>query len=285
MRNITRDTITAAVTRSFGGIEDARAKLLVTRLIAHLHAYAREVELTPEEWKAAIDFLYRAGKTSDAGRNEFILLSDVLGLSSLVDMLSTGAGSTERSALGPFHAGGSPALETGGDLKRANSGEKILVRGRVLDTRGAPLAGAALDFWQAAANGLYWQQDPTQDTNNLRCAMSADGEGRYAFTTVRPAPYKVPEDGPVGDLLRAGKRHAWRPAHFHFIVAATGHRTTTTELFFADDPYLDQDAVFGVREGLVVDLARTSDEAQARRYGLPNPFPRVEFDFRLEEIT
>lgn len=285
MRNITRDTITAAVTRSFDGIEDARAKLLIARLIAHLHAYAREVELTPEEWKTAIDFLYRAGKTSNEGRNEFILASDVLGLSSLVDMLQTGAGSTERSALGPFHAEGSPALEAGADLKRANSGEKILVRGRVLDTRGAPLAGAALDFWQAAANGLYWQQDPTQDTNNLRCTMSADGEGRYAFTTVRPAPYKVPEDGPVGELLHAGKRHAWRPAHFHFIVSAAGHRTTTTELFFADDPYLDEDAVFGVREKLVVDPARTSDEAEARRYGLPNPFPRVVFDFRLEKIT
>ena len=285
MRNITRDTITAAVTRSFDGIEDPRAKLLIARLIAHLHAYAREVELTPEEWKTAIDFLYRAGKTSNEGRNEFILASDVLGLSSLVDILQTGAGSTERSALGPFHAGGSRALETGGDLKRANSGEKMLVRGRVLDTRGRPLAGATLDFWQAAPNGLYWQQDPTQDPNNLRCTMRSDGEGRYAFTTVRPAPYKVPEDGPVGDLLRAAKRHAWRPAHFHFIVSAADHRTTTTELFFADDPYLDQDAVFGVREALVGDVARTSDEADARRYGLPNPFPRVEFDFRLEEIA
>jgi protocatechuate 3,4-dioxygenase beta subunit len=285
MRNLSHDTITAAVTRSFDGIEDARAKLLVARLIAHLHAYAREVDLTPEEWKAAIDFLYRAGKKSNEGRNEFILASDVLGLSSLVDMLQTGAGATERSALGPFHAEGSPVLGAGGDLKRANGGEKILVRGRVLDTRGAPLAGAALDFWQAAPNGLYWQQDPTQDTNNLRCTMSADSEGRYAFTTVRPAPYKVPEDGPVGDLLRAGKRHAWRPAHFHFIVSAAGHRTTTTELFFADDPYLDADAVFGVRAALVVDIARKSDDGDARRYALPNPFPVVEFDFRLEEIA
>ena len=270
MRNITRDTITDAVTRSFEGVEDERTKLLISRLIAHLHAYAREVALTPEEWKTAIDFLHHAGRISNDGRNEFILASDVLGLSSLIDMLESGAGATERSALGPFHAGGSPALEPGGDLKRGNSGEKMLVRGRVVDTSGKPLPGATLDFWQAATNGLYWQQDPAQDRNNLRCTMSADAEGRYAFTTVRPAPYTVPDDGPVGDLLRAGKRRAWRPAHFHFIVSAAGHRQLTTELFLAGDPYLDDDAVFGVREALVLRTSKVGDEAVA------------EFDFRLE---
>jgi hydroxyquinol 1,2-dioxygenase len=194
----------------------------------------------------------------------------VLGLSSLIDMLQTGAGATERSALGPFHAEDSPALEPGGDLMRENSGEKMLVRGRILDTRGKPLAGAKIDFWQAASNGLYWQQDPAQDTNNLRFTMTADGEGRYAFTTVKPPPYTIPYDGPVGDLLRAGKRRAWRPAHFHFIVSAVAHRTLTTELFFAGEPYLDDDAVFGVREALVLRVAKVGDEAVA------------EFDFRLE---
>jgi len=280
--HINRDTITDAVIRSFERIEEQRARLLISTLVAHLHAYAREVHLTPAEWKFAIDFLYRTGKKSDGGRNEFILASDVLGLSSLVDMLETGAGSTERSALGPFHAAESPSLEFGGDLARGNEGEKLLVRGRVLDSTGKPVAGAKLDFWQAAASGLYWQQDSTQDKNNLRCTMTTDATGRYAFTTVRPAPYEVPCDGPVGDLLRAAKRHAWRPAHLHFIISAPGYRPLTTELFFADDQYLDADAVFGVREALVVAVKPCTDGPDAGRYRLPVPFSLVEFDFRLE---
>ncbi|HYC47153.1 MAG TPA: dioxygenase [Burkholderiales bacterium] len=281
MRNVTRESITEVVTRSFDGLDDARAKLLITRLIAHLHAYAREVNLTPGEWKTAIDFLYAAGRKSDEGRNEFILASDVLGLSALIDMLQTGPGSTDRSLLGPFHAAASPPLEVDGDLARANSGEKMLVRGRVLGGGTKPLAGATLDFWQAAANGLYWQQDAAQDRNNLRCTMRTADDGAYAFTTVRPAPYQVPYDGPVGDLLRAAGRHAWRPAHLHFIVSADAHRALTTEVFFADDPYVDRDAVFGVREGLVVEVQPSRNDALARRYALPKPFPLVEFDFNL----
>lgn len=281
MRNISWDSITDAVTASFGQSADARFKFVLAGLVAHLHDFAREVNLTPEEWKAGIDFLYRAGRISDAARNEFILTSDILGLSSLVDMLQTGAGSTERSALGPFHADGSPPLAVDGDLIRDNAGEPMLARGRVLDAAGRPLAGATLDFWQAAANGMYWQQDPQQDRHNLRCKMTTDGEGRYAFTTIRPAPYTVPYDGPVGDLLRAGGRHAWRPAHLHFIVSAPGHRSLTTEVFFADDRYIEEDAVFGVRESLVVKVAHSSDQDDARRYRLKPPFCLVEFDFRL----
>ncbi len=282
MRNITRDTLTDAVIHSFDAAADERTRLLISRLVAHLHAYAREVDLTPEEWKGAIDFLYRAGNISDEGRNEFILLSDVLGVSSLVDMLQSGRGSTERSALGPFHAPDSPRLDVDGDLARDNAGEKLLVRGRVLDVTGAPVASARLDFWQAAANGYYWQQDPSQDRHNLRFTMEADDSGRYAFTTIRPAPYTVPYDGPVGELLRAGQRSAWRPAHLHFIVTAPRHRALTTEVFFEDDEYIDRDAVFGVREALVVGVKSCSDEADARRYRLPSPFALVEFDFRLE---
>jgi hydroxyquinol 1,2-dioxygenase len=281
MRSVTRDSITEAVARSFGRVENDRTKVLVTSLARHLHAYAREVNLSPDEWKAAIDFLYRAGKFSNEGRNEFILASDVLGLSSLIDMLQTSGESTERSALGPFHATGSPTLAVGADLAGRNAGERMLVRGRVLDSRGEPVPGAHLDFWQAAANGLYWQQDPEQDPSNLRFTMTLGADGVYAFTTVRPAPYTVPTDGPVGDLLRAAQRHAWRPAHFHFIVSAPGHGTITTELFFADDPYIDEDAVFGVRERLVVAVRQGDDRNDAARYALPDSFALVEFDFRL----
>ena len=280
MRNVNASTLTDAVTASFDKSGNPRFHFLIEKLVTHLHAYARETRLTPEEWKAAIDFLYQAGKISDDARNEFILTSDVLGLSSLVDMLQSGTGATERSALGPFHAEGSPLLAVGGDLKGNNDGETLLVRGRVLDASGKAIAGAALDIWQAAANGLYWQQDAAQDKNNLRCKMVTDVEGRYAFTTIRPASYTVPYDGPVGDLLRAGGRHAWRPAHLHFIVAAAGYRALTTEVFFADDPYVDEDAVFGVRESLVVQTQAASD-ADARAHGLKLPCDVVDFDFRL----
>lgn len=281
MRSVSESSITQAVVHSFDGAADPRFRQIIASLTRHLHAFAREVRLTPEEWKAGIDFLYRAGQISDEKRNEFVLTSDVLGFSSLVDMLQSDPGATERSALGPFHSEGSPLLEVGGDLKRDNEGAPLLVRGRVLDDSGRPVAGAQLDFWQAAVNGKYWQQDPAQDPHNLRCRMATGEDGVYAFTTVQPAPYSVPYDGPVGDLLRAGGRHAWRPAHFHFIVGAAGFRPLTTEVFFANDPYLDGDAIFGVRESLVVTIAPSQDAALAKRYRLPLPFHSVEFDFRL----
>ena len=281
MRNVSATSITQAVVHSFDSATDPRFKHLIERLTHHLHAFAREVQLTPEEWLAGIDFLYRAGKISDEARNEFILTSDVLGLSSLVDLLTSAAGATERSALGPFHAEGSPPLEVGGDLKQNNAGEPMLVHGRVLNADGQPVVNAQLDFWQAAINGKYWQQDPAQDQHNLRFRMITGEDGVYAFTTVRPAPYTVPYDGPVGDLLRAGGRHAWRPAHFHFIVSAEGLRPLTTEVFFADDRYIDEDAVFGVRESLLVNTRLDADPALAQRYRLPLPFHSVEFDFRL----
>lgn len=281
MRNVSSSTVTNAVVRSFDGATAPRFRQVIERLVHHLHAFAREVNLTPDEWKAGIDFLYQAGKISDEARNEFILTSDVLGLSSLVDMLQSDGGGTERSALGPFHAEGSPMLAVGGDLKRNNDGEPMLVRGRVMDADGRPIARAQLDFWQAAINGKYWQQDPAQDTHNLRFRMITGDDGAYAFTTVRPAPYTVPYDGPVGDLLRAGGRHAWRPAHFHFIVSGEGCTTLTTEVFFADDRYIDEDAVFGVRESLLVQTQLATDATLAQRYQLPLPFHSVEFDFRL----
>ena len=281
MRNISESTITQAVVRSFDGAADPRFRTIIESLTRHLHAFAREVDLTPQEWKAGIDFLYRAGQISDEKRNEFILTSDVLGLSSLVDMLQSDAGATERSALGPFHSEGSPALAVGGDLKQGNDGEVLLVHGRVLDESGKPVTGAQLDFWQAAVNGKYWQQDPAQHPHNLRFRMTTGEDGVYAFTTVQPAPYSVPYDGPVGDLLRAGGRHAWRPAHFHFIVGAPGFRALTTEVFFSGDPYLDSDAIFGVRESLVVTVERSQDAALAKRYKLGTPFHSVSFDFRL----
>jgi protocatechuate 3,4-dioxygenase beta subunit len=281
MRNVTLDNITQAVIASFGGAKHERLKFVMERLVTHLHAFAQETRLTHAEWKAGIDFLYAAGKISDERRNEFILLSDILGISATVDLVNTAPGATEGSELGPFYAEGSPEVPVGADLIKGNPGSRVLVRGRVLDTQGRALAGALIDFWQAADNGLYPEQDKSQDPYNLRFRMRTDGEGRYAFTTVRPAPYSVPYDGPVGDLLRAGGREAWRPAHFHFIVSAPGHIPVVTELFPDDDPYIEKDAVFGVRASLAVPFVKRDSVSDAAPYKIEAPFYTVDFDFRL----
>ena len=281
MRDITRDNLTRAVIDSFAGAENERLRFVIERLVTHLHAFAREVELKPDEWKRAIEFLHAAGKISDDRRNEFILISDVLGLSALVDLINSAPGVTESSELGPFYAEGSRLVPVGADLIKDNPGDRVLVRGRVVNEAGRPVPGALLDFWQAAANGLYPEQDPAQDPHNLRCKMVTDAEGRYAFATVRPAPYSVPYDGPVGVLLRAGARSAWRPGHFHFIVKAEGFVPVVTELFPTDDPYIDRDAVFGVRASLTVPFVRHESAEAAAPYAIRAPFYAVDFDFRL----
>jgi hydroxyquinol 1,2-dioxygenase len=281
MHGIDRNTITDAVIASFDKAQDPRLKQVLAALVRHLHAFAREVDLRPEEWRAGIAFLTAAAAMTDDKRNEFVLTSDILGLTSLTDLLQSVPGATERSVLGPFHAEGSPLLPVGANLIGDNTGEPVLVRGRVLDMAGMPVRGATIDFWQTNAEGMYWQQDPSQPSDNLRFRMQLADDGVYAFTTVKPAPYTVPYDGPVGGLLRAGGRHAWRPAHFHFRVMADGFAPLTTEVFPADDRYIDEDAVFGVRASLAVPFVKSDAEADAARYGLPRPFSLVEFDFRM----
>lgn len=252
MRNIELANITEAAVGSFAGLPDARRRQLVQALVRHLHGYVREVGLTHAEWREAIAFLHRMGDISNAERSEFSLLSDVLGLSSLVDLVASRPGTTPGSVLGPFHAAGSPWLDNPADLVRDNAGEPVRLHGRVVGPGGAALAGAVVDFWQNAANGLYWQVDPTQPRDNLRCQVRTAADGRFAIRTIRPVPYPIPTDGPVWlDLVQPAGRGCWRPAHFHLIVSADGHRTLVTELFDAEDPHLEHDAVFGVREALV----------------------------------
>ncbi len=282
MRNIDLDNITSAVHASMQGAPDARFREVMASLVSHLHDFAREVNLTHEEWAAGIDFLWRAGRISDEQRNEFILTSDVLGLSSLVDLLNGSQQGTESSVLGPFYIADAPLLPVGASLVGRNAGERVLLRGRVSDTAGRPLAGALLDFWQTDADGTYSQMDPAQDIYNLRCRMQTDADGNYALVTVKPRYYSVPYDGPVGDLLRAGARHAWRPSHFHVLVTAPGHRRLVTEVFADDDPYIDGDAVFGVRRTLVAHFERHEDAAAAAPYQIEPPFSEVQFDFRLD---
>lgn len=252
MRNVTKENITDVFMGYLGDDVNPRLREVMGSLVKHLHDFAREVNLTHEEWNTGIAFLERAGEISDAERHEFVLLSDVLGLSSLVDMLHSTPEGTSSSVLGPFHISGSPPLAVGGDMRKDFDAPVLLVEGTVKDTDGNPIPGATLDIWQTAPNGLYSSQDPDQDTYSFHGLQTVGADGRYAFTTVRPVEYTVPSDGPVGDILRACGRHPWRPSHLHYIAEADGFKPLVTEVFPEDDPYLDQDTVFGVRDDLVM---------------------------------
>jgi protocatechuate 3,4-dioxygenase beta subunit len=272
------------VAASFADTPDPRLRQLLTALTRHLHAFVKEVELTEEEWGAAVDFLTRTGQKCDDVRQEFVLLSDVLGVSMLVETINhrTGGASTESTVLGPFHMVESPPRELGENIALDGKGEPCLVTGRVTGPDGEPLAGALVDVWQANADGFYDVQQPDiQPERNLRGLFTADDDGRFWFRTIVPRYYPIPDDGPVGQLLAATSRHPYRPAHVHFIVTGRGYRPVTTHLFVDDSPYLDSDAVFGVKESLVRPFPLVDDPARAAQVGLPNPFRTVHFDVAL----
>jgi len=242
------------VAASFAGTPDPRLREVMTSLVRHLHAFVKDVELTEEEWGAAVDLLTRTGRMSDDVRQEFILLSDVLGVSMLVETLNhrTGGTSTESTVLGPFHMVASPPRELGDTIALDGKGTPCEVTGRVTGEDGEPIPGASVDVWQANDDGFYDVQQPDlQPERNLRGLFTTDTEGRYRFRSIVPRHYPIPDDGPVGELLAATARHPFRPAHVHFIVSASGYRPVTTHAFVADSPYLDSDAVFGVKESLV----------------------------------
>jgi hydroxyquinol 1,2-dioxygenase len=285
MRNVDIDNITEAVTASFANSENDRLKEIVGHLVAHLHAFARESRLTQAEWMRAIEFLAACGRKSTVERNEFILLSDVLGISSIVDLINQQSAGTEASAIGPFYRNDSKSVSSGADLRRNTPGLPVIVRGRVVDAAERGLGGAILDVWSNARNGLYPAQDPHQDPHNLRAKVVADEAGRYCFVSVPPEPYQVPTDGPVGDLLRAGARRAWRPAHFHFMVGARGHASVVTEIFIEGDPYLESDAVFGVRHSLVRPMRRCEERVQGIPDGIDPPHFLLDADFQLELLS
>ena len=285
MRDVTSETLTDLLLGLSAPDTDPRVQEVLTALIRHLHAFTKEVGLTHAEWRLGLELLTRTGEMTDDERNEFVLFSDVLGLSSLVDMINSPSNCTSSSVLGPFHILGAPALPVGGDMIGDNSGQQVVVEGYVKDQAGAPIAGAVIELWQTADNGLYSNLDEAQSDYNLRMSMTTGPDGRYAVSTIRPAPYVVPTDGPVGVLLNATGRHAWRPSHLHFIVQADGFRSLVTEVFPSDDPYLDEDAVFGVRSDLVMeytpgDRAALADDIVARET-LADGFNKVDFDFIL----
>jgi catechol 1,2-dioxygenase len=272
------------VAASFAGTPDPRLKQVMTSLVRHLHAFVKDVELTEEEWAFAIDFLTRTGQMSNEVRQEFILLSDVLGASMLVETINhrTGGTSTESTVLGPFHMVESPVRELGDSIALDDKGTPCLVSGRVTGPDGEPLSGASVDVWQTNEDGFYDVQQPgIQPRGNLRGMFTADEQGRFWFRSVVPRYYPIPDDGPVGQLLAATGRHPNRPAHLHFIVAAPGYRPVTTHVFVADSPYLDSDAVFGVKESLVRPVPEVDDPGRAAEAGLPNPFRTLTFDLSL----
>ncbi|MFE0517690.1 intradiol ring-cleavage dioxygenase [Streptomyces sp. NPDC058954] len=281
----TSTTVTDEAVNSLAGTADPRLRELLTGLIRHLHAFARETRLTQEEWERAVSFLTATGQTCTDTRQEFILLSDVLGLSMLVETINgdRAPGATESTVLGPFHMTESPVRRLGENIDLVGGGEPCAVSGRVLSGDGTPLPGATIDVWQADGNGFYDVQRPDlQPPGNGRGLFTADAEGGFRFRTCVPSPYPIPTDGPVGDLLRATGRHPYRPAHIHFIASAHGHAPVTTHIFVAGSDYLDSDAVFAVKPSLVQDFELTDDPSLARELGLPNPFRHARFDLVLE---
>ena len=261
MINLNQDNITQAVVKSFEGTPDARLKEIMTSLVQHLHAFAREVKLTEEEWFKGIDFITRCGHITDDRRQEFILLSDVLGLSMLTVAMNNEkpAACTEATVFGPFHVDGAPEYALGTDISNGASGTPCTVRGTVRGLDGKPVANAMLDVWQSDENGLYDVQKPELNEAQARGIVHTDSEGRYSFDSILAVPYPIPHDGPVGQMLEATGRHPWRPAHLHFLIKAEGYETLITHIFRKNSTYIDSDAVFAVRSSLVTDWVEQPD--------------------------
>ena len=252
-RVTTPGQITESVLASFDGCEDARLREVMASLVRHLHGFVRDVGLTHTEWEQAIEALTATGHITDEHRQEFVLWSDALGVSMLVDAIAHPAapGATETTVLGPFYIPDAPRRERGDSIaEEGDAGVPALVHGRVLDLDGAPIAGAEVDVWQNGDDRLYAAQRPEGPEDHLRGRFTTASDGSYTFWAVRPVPYPIPDDGPVGAMLAVTGRHPWRPAHIHLIVRAPGYRTLTTHLFDAGSDYLDSDAVFAVKDSL-----------------------------------
>ena len=268
---------------------DPRTREVMAVIVKHLHAAIKEIEPTHEEWNATIEFLTEVGHMCTDWRQEFILLSDVLGASMLTEVINerrrqTGNEKpTSNTVLGPFYLPGAPHYTNGSNICLDKKGEPLLVIGRVRDTQGRPIAGATLDIWQTNEDGFYdVQQRGIQPDFNLRGVFTADADGHYAFRTAKPRHYPIPNDGPVGKLLGRIGRHPHRAAHIHFIVTAPGHDPVTTHIFAPDCPYLREDTVFGVRPDLIADIETLNDAALAQRYGMNAPFLCIHWDFVLQ---
>jgi catechol 1,2-dioxygenase len=278
------DAITRKVVSSFESSPDLRLGEVMQSLVRHLHAFAADVGLTQEEWQAAIGVLTATGAITDEQRQEFILWSDTLGLSMFVDALShpLPAGATESTVLGPFYVPGSPLREYGADISEQNAGVPAWVHGRVLDvTTREPIPNAEVDVWQNGDNQLYAVQDADAPEHHLRGRFLTREDGVYAYLGVRPVPYPIPDDGPVGTMLAAVGRHPWRPAHIHMIVRAAGYQTLVTHIFDRASDYLDTDAVFAVKSSLLRTFEERAADDPERPAGVAGPWCSLECDLFL----
>jgi hydroxyquinol 1,2-dioxygenase len=279
----TPERISEAAAASFDGCPDERLRTVMRSLVGHLHAFAVEVGLTQTEWEEAVLVLTETGQITDERRQEFILWSDTLGLSMLVDALAHPApeGATESTVLGPFYTPGAPLREYGASLAAEPAGEPAWVHGRVLSLDGTPIASAELDVWQNGDDRLYSVQRPEAPEDHLRGRFRTRADGSFGFVAIRPVPYTIPDDGPVGAMLAAAGRHPWRPAHIHVIVRADGHRTVVTHIFDAASPYLDSDAVFAVKPSLLREFRPRRADDPERPAGVDGDWFSVESDFVL----
>ena len=283
MREFDQKSITQAVIARLCDCDDARFKRVMTSLVTHLHDFVRDVKLTEPEWFTAIQFLTDVGRTCTDKRQEFILLSDTLGVSVLVITLNHPAeqGSVDSTVLGPFYWEGAPDLPRGSNLAQGVKGEPTFYSGRVLSVDGRPVENALLDIWSGDGEGNYDMQLPAETGMRARGRIRTDSQGRFWFRSIRPTFYPVPTDGPVGSMLRKMGRHPYRPGHIHMIVSAPGYLPATTHLFVAGSQYLESDAVFGVKESLVAQFDRHPPGTGPDGECLNTPFYTVNFDFRL----
>jgi len=284
MRDLNEHTITDAAQDSFANTPNPRLKTLVQALVRHLHDFVRETEPRFEEWQAAIDFLTQTGQMCSDVRQEFILLSDVLGVSMLVDAINhrQPAGATETTVLGPFHVVGAPQPAHGADISAGLPGEKLLVEGTVTSATGQPVPGAVVEVWSADQDGFYDVQRPELEGPALRATFHTDQAGRFHFWTVMPAYYPIPDDGPIGRLLAATGRHPYRPAHVHFMISAPGYERLVTHIFAEDSPYLEGDAVFGVKSSLVEAFAKREPGTAPDGHVLDQPWRHLARRFGLK---
>jgi len=286
VRNFNETTITEAVLERVGHAVTPRARYVSEALVRHLHAFVREIEPTQAEWAQAIEFLTRTGQMCSDTRQEFVLLSDALGVSMLVDAINhrLPGDATETTVLGPFYVQAAPEYALGDDISAGMAGEPLLVEGTVHGTDGQPIAGALVDTWHTDGDGLY----DVQGAGGLqglagRARLRTDAQGRFWFRSIVPASYPIPDDGPVGDMLKVQGRHPYRPAHIHFMVGHPGHETLVTHIFLDGDPYLDTDVVFGVKDTLIRALEHQEPGISARGNPVDQPSAALRYNFVLAD--
>ncbi len=285
MRNFNEFTITDAVLQRMAGAMNPRTRQISEGLVRHLHAFVSEIEPTQPEWSAAIDFLTRIGQMCNEKRQEFILLSDTLGVSMLVDAINhrMPQQATETTVLGPFFVKGVPEQICGADISGGTFGDPLLVTGSVADSQGRPIVGASVDVWHSDDDGYYdVQRGDSADTLAMRGRFRTGKDGRFWFWSIKPAAYPVPHDGPVGEMLKAQGRHPWRPAHIHFMIDAPGSEQLVTHVFVAGDQYLDSDVVFGVKDSLIREFEHLPAGVAVDGRTIDRPFWRLDYDFSLK---